>query len=168
MLHRDPRCVFVADSLIEAELGTSLLSQQGIDAELMNRSTLGGLEGLTPWSSSGVSARGLEIWVKNAADATKARELLEHHEELRAARAAVREKAQGTLLVVCEDCGEHSSFPASAQGSVQHCPHCDSYLDVEPAGSAAEDLEYGSEDEPDEEEEEPGPPPGPDTRIEPA
>jgi hypothetical protein len=163
MLESDPRCVYVADTLMEAELAASWLDQQGIVSEVMNQSGMGGLPS---WASRGASSRGLEIWVKNAVDAAKARELLEQHEELRAARAA-RANTQGSLLVTCEDCGEACSFPASARGSVQHCPHCDSYLDVEPAGSS-DDMDYGTEDEAIDDEEEPGPPPGPDTRIEPA
>lgn len=159
MIHRDPRCVHVVDNPMEAEVVAAWLNDHGVLAEVMNRNTLGGLEGLTPWSSTGVSARGIEIWVRNAADAEKARTLIEQEEEQRSARQAARASASGSLLVTCEDCGLTSSFPASKQGSVQNCPHCGSYIDVEPPEAdsfeAAADADWDDDNTDD-----------PDTRIE--
>jgi hypothetical protein len=53
-----PRCVFVADSLGLAEIIAGGLSDQGIAAEAMDTATLGGFDGLTWLSSTGISARG--------------------------------------------------------------------------------------------------------------
>ena len=63
MIYRDPKCVFVADSLGLAEVVATWLRGQEIPAEVMNPSTLGGLLGLTPYSLTAVSATGIEVWV---------------------------------------------------------------------------------------------------------
>ena len=34
------------------------------------------------------------------------------------------------MEVVCEECGQTSSFPATQQGSLQDCPHCGASVDV--------------------------------------
>ena len=32
---------------------------------------------------------------------------------------------------VCDKCGQSTSFPGSAVGTVQECPHCGTFVDVE-------------------------------------
>jgi hypothetical protein len=39
-------------------------------------------------------------------------------------------KPQGDFQVVCEECEQTITFPASAHGSVQDCPHCGAYVDA--------------------------------------
>ena len=86
MIHRDPRCVFVANSMAVAVVTATWLTENGIPAQVMDLMTLGGLEGLTGWAP-GISARGLEVWVEDAAHASEARRLLAEHQASIAQRA---------------------------------------------------------------------------------
>lgn len=56
---------------------------------------------------------------------------------------------QGEFEVTCEECEQSITFPASAHGSVQDCPHCGAYVDVltadELAASDAPAEEYEEE-----------------------
>ena len=139
MINRDPRCVFVANTMAHAVVTANWLNEQGIAAEVMDLMTLGGLEGLTAWAP-GISARGLEVWVLDASKAPEARRVLAEHAAARA-RQAEEAKEGGDLEVVCEECGRTSVFPAAQRGTVQDCPHCGEYLDVEVPGSPSEDWD---------------------------
>src|SRR5262245_24856773 len=110
MLYRDPRCVHVANSLAEAELVAVFLEDRGIATEVMNPMTLGGLDGLTVWSRTGVSSRGIEVWVKDPIQAGPALQALEEHAGERAARQAEIAQA-GPVTVECEECGTDIEFP---------------------------------------------------------
>jgi hypothetical protein len=126
---RDPKCVYVADSMGLAEVVATWLAEQGFPAEVMNQATLGGLRGLTPYALSGVSADGVEVWVQDAAHADDARKALAEQARRAAAEQAAREAAP-PVEVVCEDCNQTSTFAGKERGSVQDCPHCGAYLDV--------------------------------------
>ena len=69
MIYRDPRCVFVSDSIGQCDIVAAWLREHGFAADVMNQATLDGLLGLTPWSKSGVSQLGIEVWAKDAAAA---------------------------------------------------------------------------------------------------
>jgi hypothetical protein len=129
MIYRDPRCVFVADSLGLAEVIVVWLADHGIPAEVMNPTTLGGLDGLTWLSSTAVGASGLEVWVMDPAQAGPARDRIAEHRAQLAAHADERE-AGGQITALCEDCGKESSFPGSEAGKVLNCLHCGEYIDV--------------------------------------
>jgi len=79
MIYRDPKCVFVANNPGEADVVAGWLSDQGIRAQVMNRATLGGLEGLTPFSPLGVATVGIEVWVQDPTQADEALRLLAEH-----------------------------------------------------------------------------------------
>lgn len=130
MIYRDPKCVFVADSPGMAEVVVLFLGRNNITAQVMDPETLGGFLGLTPLSSTGISANGIEVWVREQATAEQARELIAQREEVlkeKAARAATR---LGTVKAECDECGKSTEFPAADAGSVQDCPHCGEYMDV--------------------------------------
>jgi hypothetical protein len=136
--YRDPKCVHVDDNLARANLVAAWLGSQGIPADVMNELTLGGFEGLVSILPSKLSFRGVEVWVKDPADADRARQLLaEHAAELQAAKA----NRTGTVEAVCEECGEATIFPAAEQGTIQTCPHCGALLDVPDP-----DADWGDED----------------------
>jgi hypothetical protein len=126
------------------------LTDNGVPAQVMDLMTLGGFEGLTALLP-GISARGLEVWVEDPSRAPEARRLLAEHDAARGQREAEAQQ-QGPTEVVCEECGGHSLFPASQHGTVQECPLCGAYVDVEgpdePSAAVgdddeAEDLEEG-------------------------
>ena len=150
MLHRDPKCVFVADDFGTAGLIVSYLASHDIEAVVMDEATQGGLEGLT-WAAAGrVSTRGLEVWVRDADRAEPARALLAAKAaEVGAAQAAKADRT-GTVTAVCEECGEPTEFPAAAAGRTENCPHCRAYLDV-PDPDAEDEGEYWNtpDEEPD-------------------
>jgi hypothetical protein len=120
--------VFVAGSLGLAELVATWLKAQGVEARVMDALTLGGVDGLTPWSSHAVSARGIEVWVADPDQAPRAQQLIAEHEEARAQQAAAAEGEE--VEAVCEECGETSVFPGRESGTTQNCPSCGAYLDV--------------------------------------
>jgi hypothetical protein len=130
MINRDPRCVYVADSLGLADVIALWLTDQGIPAQVMDAATLGGHEGLTWLSRTGVSGRGIEVWVIDPGEVSRAQLLLEEHQADLAADAADRANSSETVEVICEDCGESNTFPGSERGKVQNCRQCGVYMDV--------------------------------------
>ena len=125
MINRDPRCIYVANSVGDADIVANWLAGNGVAAKVMDRSTLGGLDGLTPWSALGIAARGIEVWIIDAADTPRALQLLEQHKAERAAQLEAN-RDSGPVSAACEDCGEVSVFPAkqflTASGGLS-CPH---------------------------------------------
>jgi hypothetical protein len=71
---RDRRCVFVAGSLGEADVVAQWLVGKGFDAKVMDALSFASLDGT--FSSLGVGAAGIEIWVRDASQAQAAREHL--------------------------------------------------------------------------------------------
>lgn len=144
MRSRDPKCVFVTDRLSVADVVVNSLSHQGITAEVMNRLTLGGLLGLTIWSSTGVSAEGIEVWVHDVKDVPRALQVIAEGEERR--QQLQRDKAElGPVDAKCEECGQATTFPGKQRGTVQDCPHCGAYMDV-PGDEASFDWQNDAED----------------------
>jgi hypothetical protein len=137
MISRDARCVFVAPNVAEATVVVNWLEHEGIAAQVMDSMTHGGLEGLTAWT--GISARGIEVWVMMKEDAQRAVSLIEHH-KVAIAKLRERKAAAGPVRAVCEECEQGSVFSGDKRGSVQNCPHCGSYLDV-PGGASGSDLD---------------------------
>ena len=129
MVYRDPKCVYVTDSPGNADVVANLLEHEGILAKVMDRSSLGGLLGLTIWSTSGVSSRGLEVWVVDESHVADARNLLAKF-EAETERNKQRTDTSAPIDAQCEDCGETTTFTGNLRGSVQDCPHCGEYMDV--------------------------------------
>ncbi|MCA9268032.1 MAG: DUF2007 domain-containing protein [Planctomycetales bacterium] len=129
MTYRDPKCVYVCDSPGNADVVANTLEHAGIRARVMDRATLGGLLGLTVWSRTGVSARGIEVWVLDEKDVPAALKLIEAaQEELRRKQQA--KESLGPIDVTCEECGTTTSFPGKFAGGVQDCPKCFAYVDI--------------------------------------
>jgi hypothetical protein len=149
MINRDERCVYVADSPAVAEVIVGWLGEQGVSAQVMNSATLGGLDGLTPWSTTGVSSVGIEIWVNDLAQADDARKLLEEHDKDIAAKRAKTASIVGPVAVVCEECGHNNVFAGNQAGSTQDCEECGAYLDV----PGPDDEDWDAVDDDDEGEE---------------
>jgi hypothetical protein len=128
-IYRDPRCVYVADDMTDADVTCAYLNNQGIAAQVMNQATHGGLVGLGLFSPKGVSLFGMEVWVLEHAQVEEARKLLAD----RASRVQAKQtqlEELGPVDATCEECGHTSSFPGKHRGTIQECPKCREYIDV--------------------------------------
>jgi hypothetical protein len=141
MIYRDPKCVHVADSTGEASVIVAVLAGQDIAAQAMNQATLGGLLGLTPYSSTGVSSTGIEVWVLDPGQAEQARRFLAEHAERIAAESARTAAPAEPVEVECEECGKSTVFPGKDRGTVQTCNGCGAYLDVPGADEEWDEAE---------------------------
>ena len=137
MLYRDPKCVFVASTMGQAHIVAGWLQEHGITAEVMNPVTMGG------WGPALEAATGVEVWILNPAQAPEAILLLGEH----ALELVTKPQAGPPLDVVCEECGKSSTFPARQRGTVQSCPHCSAYLDVEPTDGTERFKRYPDSDD---------------------
>ena len=142
MPYRDPRCVFVAEKIGEADVVATWLGQHDIKAEVMDRNTRGGFEGLSMVTPNGVSSRGIEVWVIDPEQVPQAIQMLAEQEMQRTTRDAAQEASGEPIDVTCEDCGTTTTFPPTQRGSVQDCPNCAAYLDV----GEEEELEMAEDD----------------------
>ncbi|MBY0526879.1 MAG: DUF2007 domain-containing protein [Gemmataceae bacterium] len=126
--------------MASAVVTATWLNDNGIPARVMDLMTLGGFEGLTGWKP-GISARGIEVWVDDPTHIAEANTLLTQHGAELAQRTSEAQQ-HGPTEVVCDECGKSSVFPADQYGTIQDCPHCGEYVDVEePCASTAEDDE---------------------------
>jgi hypothetical protein len=138
MPYRDPKCVFVAGHIGQADIVAGWLEGHGIPAEVMNRETMGGLG--YPLSAA---TAGVEVWVTDPERAAEAIRLLGE----RALELVTQRPSGPPVEVVCEECGKTSTFPAEQRGSVQNCPHCSAYLDVEPADPTEQSQGPGEDED---------------------
>jgi hypothetical protein len=128
MTGRDPKCVFVANTLGEADIVAAWLSGNGFLARVMGAAALQGALGWLPFNEFG--AKGIEVWVLDQAQAPAARQLLaERSAEVRSRMGAVAQP-DAPIEVVCSGCGHSNTFSASDRGSVQSCTRCGDFLDV--------------------------------------
>jgi Putative prokaryotic signal transducing protein len=130
MINRDEKCVFVANTMGEAEVMATWLEGESIDAQVMDVNTLGGLDGLTPLSPTGVGQRGVEVWVKDSADIERARTLIAEQQAELKAKADSRRDDATPVDVACEECGKTIQFTGAQRGSVQNCTACGAHVDV--------------------------------------
>jgi len=66
MLYRDPKCVFVANNVGQADIVAGWLQEHGFPAEVMNRETMGAIVALSSYMT------GVEVWVVDPAQAPEA------------------------------------------------------------------------------------------------
>lgn len=146
MISRDPKCVFVADNSTTAGMICGMLDAAGFPAQVMSEATMGGLEGVT-WMAPGVSLKGMEVWVKDAAHIDPAKKFLE--EEAKAAQEQKDKRAArtGTITATCEDCGKPSDWPATAMGTTELCPHCQGYMDIPDPDDDWSGVDFGTDED---------------------
>jgi len=124
MERRDPRCVFVAETMGQASIVATFLEHQGLAAEVMNEASGG--EALL--FGAGGAPRGVEVWLLDPARVREAVGLLAEAEALRLTETDVPGQP---IVVVCEECGAKLTFPSELRDSCQNCPECNAYVDVE-------------------------------------
>lgn len=130
MALRDPIAVYHAANNMEAHLVRNALLAAGIEAHVTEDISRAGT-----WIGGEFSQiHHPEVWVDQT-DVERAKPVVEDLERRAAERqsAADDSDAGPPIDAVCEECGEQSSFSAAQRGSVQQCPHCDAYVDVEEA-----------------------------------
>jgi|SRR5579863_2336189 len=149
-MHRDAKCVYVANSPGEADVVAVWLEEQGFATRVMNMSTLGGIAGLTPYSPLGISPGGIEVWVLDEPKAPLAKQMLDEHSQSLVRQAAAAAEQNGPIEVCCEECGRTAEFPAQQRGSVQECPHCGEYLDIGDPGHGADEVSGAASEDHDE------------------
>lgn len=139
-IFRDPRCVFVADTLGLAESTVLRLGHDGIRAEVMKDLPPVLAEITLPIAASTSPMRGYEVWVSDPADTDRALEVLDAIDAVRHERA----DKTGLMIFNCDECGQQLAFPADQEGTVQECTHCNAYVDVPDSKTLDEDdADYG-------------------------
>lgn len=143
MALRDPIAAYNAASNVEAHMLCDRLNASGIEAFVIEDVSQVGTYGfgLLP------EIHKPQVWVERN-DSERAAVILAQYEdrnrELQGEVAAV-----AWVAVTCEECGARLAFPGTQQGSVQQCPSCAAYVDVEPSealtsGVAENDNPYRS------------------------
>jgi hypothetical protein len=130
-MNRAPKCVFVADSVLQANFAIAWLEQHDILARAGNPYSEGILDLVAsfPWEAAR-GARGIELWVDNPEQTDAAARLLTEWEWARVSKEAQALTSEGSIPVLCDKCGMVSLFPATLRGTCQDCPHCGAYVDV--------------------------------------
>jgi hypothetical protein len=125
--------IYRAENGYQAQRFARALEEAGIKAEIQGtilhpaaETAANLLTGVTPWWD----APRILVFAENA---ERAKQLLLELEERERNEVAVREGGPG-IEVVCEKCGQRSTYPGAQRGSVQDCQHCGAYVDVESAG----------------------------------
>lgn len=126
----NPVVVYTAASNLEAYDVAEALGLVGISAHVVED-----LPAIAAWVGGLNSViHKPQVWVAKT-DLEEARKtVLAFEDRQRARRAADLAKIsrnQTVILATCERCGEESEFPVVQSGSVQSCPYCSAYLDVD-------------------------------------
>jgi hypothetical protein len=128
MTLRDPFAAYNAGSNVEAHLVCGLLQDAGIPAVVIEDVSQVGV-----WLGGMVAEiHKPQVWIERA-DIERARPVLTDYDRRNADRQAAERgtgEAGPPVVVVCEECGKRSEFPAAQTGTVQSCPHCRAYVDV--------------------------------------
>ena len=107
--------------------------------------------GLAPWTGPMPELHKPQVWIERA-DADRVKPILDEYERRAQERREHQSEAEEdvsaeTINVICEGCEQTLSFPAAQRGSVEVCPHCGSYVDVEDSGDEDEWWLAGGENE---------------------
>jgi hypothetical protein len=122
---RDPVAVYNAATNIEAHLICNALFQNEVNAMVVEDASVVGL-----WFGGAMpEIHKPQIWVERA-DLDRAKTVLEEYER-RAAAQRDSLAAGEPIVVECEECGKQASYPPTQRGTVQDCPHCAAYIDVD-------------------------------------
>lgn len=128
---QDPVVLYTAASNIEAHEIADMLQMQGIPAHVVEDNSpqsmwLGGLN---------TAIHKPRVWVSQADKEVALNHMREYDARLRLRDSANRARVDPLQTVVfstCDRCGQEVEFPVAQSGTVQSCPHCASYMDVDP------------------------------------
>lgn len=115
----NPTCVRRTQTLEEAELIAAWLDEEGIEATVVGRESLG------VHAFGATDLEGVGVFVADSEAAERAQALLEEHDR-------AREDAERDALVTvpCDACGEPNTFTEDCCDTVQECAACGEYIDV--------------------------------------
>lgn len=71
-----------------------------------------------------------QVWISRRDAGSAIQKLKEYLERMHDKADAIQARSAETIDVICDECGETSTFHGSYFGSVQECFYCLSYLDV--------------------------------------
>jgi hypothetical protein len=140
---QDPVAVYNAADNMQAQMVCNALIAAGLEAHVTEDVSQAGV-----WVGGVISEiHKPQVWVDRT-NVERAVPILREFEE-RAAELhddATEEVDDAAMIdALCEECGDFSTFPASQRGSVQVCPHCNAYMDVEKAEEDASEADDGNE-----------------------
>lgn len=131
MALRDPIAAYNAGSNVEAHLVCGLLQDEGIDAVVVeDHSPVG-----QGWVGFLAEIHKPQVWIERG-DRERAMPVLADYDRRNTERSGA--KSGSPAVAVCEMCGMTSEFPTAQIGTVQNCPHCQAYVDVEAETGARE------------------------------
>lgn len=136
---QDPVVVYTAASNIEAHEIAEMLQTHGIPSHVIEDNTphsmwMGGLNS---------AIHKPQVWVSKTDKETALNHMRKYDARLRLRDSANRARLnplQTVLFSTCDRCGHEVQFPVAQSGTVQTCPHCAAYMDVDP------DPEFGDWD----------------------
>jgi hypothetical protein len=135
----NPKCVFVAENRLHADVIIGWLEQQGIRAEVPEH-TQAQFDVLT------FNAHGVQVWVTNPEQAHEASRMLTEREWARVLKEEEEDLSDERVPAICEECRRVSFFLPQSRGSCQLCRHCGAYVDV--GEETDEPAERGTPDDP--------------------
>ena len=145
MALQDPVAIYYAKTNTEAMLLCHILKQDGIEAFLMEDNSMTGV-----WIADMLgNIRLPKVWVDKS-DEARAAALIQKYEQNRFDHDPERAQGVGDETLVqaaCEECGHSSMFSGRILGSVQECPVCGKFMDVESADDRTEGEEGWGEDD---------------------
>ena len=128
MALQDPVAVYNAANNMEAVFLRDVLKDAGIEAYATEDVSQVGtwIGGLVP------EIHKPQVWVERDAVERAAAFIVDYEQRQKERRSAEAQTApsDATIDVVCEECGQTTSFRSSLRGSVQQCAHCREYVDV--------------------------------------
>jgi hypothetical protein len=141
----NPLPFFTAPDVRVATWMVNKLLEMGIPAEVRPDIPTTTVDPLTGATTMADPTR-FEVVVTDPAKLEEARKVLEDQRAEVEARREARAARTGTVSAECEDCGKTSTWPASAMGTTESCPHCTAYMDVPDPDDDWGDLDVGDED----------------------
>jgi Putative prokaryotic signal transducing protein len=126
---QDPVAVYNAANNVEAHLVCNMLASAGVEAFVTEDNSQVGVTMLGHLAE----IHKPQVWVDRS-NIEQARPILEDYArrsaELQDPGPETTLVGDATIEAICEECNEHSTFPAAQRGSVQNCPHCGAFIDV--------------------------------------
>ena len=125
MALEDPVAIYETVSNVEAFVVRDILLAAGIEAFVV--------EDVSPMMTILGSMQKPKVWVERG-DVERAKPILEKHERRNLELQEDAECDKSPVQATCDECGKRSPYPPKQRGSVQECPHCGAFVDVEIEG----------------------------------